>query len=101
VVVHFLYADPADVAVAGAWWSVDVAGHAEFDAADFEGIRHDVGDLDVAFYLFVAGDGQELALHLEAFVLRLGGRYYLLDDAWLGGGDPDEGVEIEELQCEQ
>lgn len=72
VVVHLLDADSAHVAVAGSRRAVDVAGQAELDPADPQGLGHDVADLDVAADVLVLGDGQVLALGLEFFVL--GGR---------------------------
>ena len=75
--VHLLDADPANVAVAGSGGPVDVAGQAELDPADLEGLGDDVADLDVAPDVLVLGDSQVLAVGFVLFVLgRMGGTIF-------------------------
>lgn len=69
VVVHFLDADSADVAVAGSGRTIDVAGHAEFDEVDFESFWDDVGDGYVISDLLVTRYLQEGVFCFVFFVL--------------------------------
>jgi hypothetical protein len=101
MMIHFFYTYSADVAVAGSGRSVDIAGHTEFDAINFEGFGYYVGYLYMIFNLLIAWYLKEDAFHLILLILYSDGDYYFLNDARLSGGDPDEGVEVEELKGEK
>ena len=67
--VQFLYANSADIAVAGPGRPVDVTSHTEFVRIDLESIRYDVGDLYVALDVLVFWDHEEIIVHFVFLVL--------------------------------
>jgi hypothetical protein len=76
VVVHFLDANPADIAVTGSRRPVDVAGHAKLQTVQPTAFWHNIADLNMRLDVLVLGNGQIgsirfifLALSRELFTI--------------------------------
>lgn len=56
VVVQLLNAHSTNITMTGPWRTIDITGHTEFDSIDFEGLRNDVGNLNMTLNLLILGD---------------------------------------------
>jgi hypothetical protein len=98
VVIHLFYADATYIAMGGPWRTINIASHAKFYRIHLYTIRNDVRYLYMASNMLIFGDQQELAIHFIFFVLNRDRNYDFLNYAGLSGGDPDEGVKVDELE---